>query len=106
MDLETLLLIVRQVSCALIFLLLFTYRDKQARWKLKVSIVASTVSGCALAAFAYSIFFWHFERTAWYLPWLTVLSILVALRLIQTRGNMARAINIKRPARHDTNRSN
>ena len=103
MDLETILLLVRQVSCALIFLTLFSYRDKQARWKLRISIIASCVSGAALAALVFSTFFWHKELRAWYLPWLTVASVLVALRLIQTRGNMARAITIKRSTSNDTN---
>lgn len=103
MDLETILLLVRQVSCALIFLTLFSYRDKQARWKLKVSIIASCVSGAALSAIVFTAFFWHKELCAWYLPWLTVGCALVALRLIQTRGNMARAITIKRSTRNDTN---
>lgn len=96
MGIETVLLTIRVAACAVIFLLLATYRPRAARWKLGVSLLASCLAGACFAGLVASVIFWQEELQAWYLPWLTVLTVLLAVRVGQARGNMAVVIHWKR----------
>lgn len=101
MGIETMLLSIRVAACAVIFIMLATYRPRDARWKVGISTLAACMAGASLAGIMATFMFWQEEAQAWYLPWLTGLSLLLAVRVIRARGNMAVVINIKRRHAHE-----
>lgn len=102
MGIDTVLLSIHALASVATFVSLATYRGGVGRWKMGVSLLASVVCGAALASIFAAFLLRHNSQYMQFLPWLTGVSLLVALRIVKTRGNMARAITITKGQRNDT----